>query len=79
MTIALKLILYNVSYYICDKYNFNCNSLFDNYNQNNNFAESSSCFPSITKVEVDGGKTIKLSELQIGDRIKTGGGIKKFK
>ena len=38
----------------------------------NNILESSeSCFPSMAKVKVESGKSVKMYELQIGDRVQT--------
>ena len=33
---------------------------------------SSSCFPSTSKVNLESGKSVTMSELQLGDRVKTG-------
>ena len=33
---------------------------------------SKKCFPSTAKVKLESGKFVKMSELQIGDQIKTG-------
>ena len=30
------------------------------------------CFPSVAKVKVENGKSVTMSELQIGDRVQTG-------
>ena len=40
------------------------------------FSESSGCFPSMTKIVLENGKSVIMSELKIGDKVKTG---KKFK
>ena len=34
------------------------------------FAEG--CFPSLTKVKLENGKSVAMSELQIGDKVQTG-------
>ena len=36
------------------------------------FAEKKSCFPSNANVKLENGKSITMSELQIGDQIQTG-------
>ena len=36
------------------------------------FSESNSCFPSISTLKLKNGKVVKMSELQIGDQVKTG-------
>ena len=40
----------------------------------NNFAftEGKSCFPSMSKIKLENGKIIPMSELQTGDRVQTG-------
>ena len=37
-----------------------------------------SCFPSMAKVKLKNGKTVTMSELEIGDRVQTGITIKMF-
>ena len=34
--------------------------------------DSSSCFPSASKVSLESGKSVTMFELQLGDRVKTG-------
>ena len=34
--------------------------------------ESSSCFPSVATVEVESGKSVTMSDLNIGNRVRTG-------
>ena len=34
--------------------------------------ESSSCFPLMAKVKIENGKSVQISELQIGDKVQTG-------
>ena len=34
------------------------------------------CFPSMATVEGENGKSVALSELQVGDRVKTGFNVK---
>ena len=36
------------------------------------FIESSSCFPSVATVEVESDKSVTMSDLKIGDRVRTG-------
>ena len=38
-------------------------------------SKSSSCFPSFAKVNIENGKVITMSDLQLGDRVETGMGI----
>ena len=35
-------------------------------------AEKQSCFPSTSKVNLDSGESVTMSELQLGDRVKIG-------
>ena len=35
------------------------------------------CFPSVATVKVENGKSVTMSELQIGDAVQTGTNIKK--
>ena len=42
------------------------------------FLESSGCFPSMAKVMLENGKSVIMSELQIGDKVKTGIKFKTF-
>ena len=37
------------------------------------------CFPSEAKVRLENGDSVTMSELQIGDKVQTGIGIKIFK
>ena len=36
------------------------------------------CFPSVATVKVENGKSVTMSELEIGDRVQTGTNIKMF-
>ena len=40
------------------------------------FSSSGSCFPTTARVNLEGGKSVTMSELQIGDRVQTGKDIK---
>ena len=42
------------------------------------FEAGRSCFPSTATVKVENGKSLAMSELQIGDKVQTGISIKKF-
>ena len=36
------------------------------------FVGASECFPSETKIRLESGKIVKMSELQKGDKVQTG-------
>ena len=54
---------------------FNSSKLF--YLEPKSSSSSSSCFPSEAKVQIENGKSVVMSELQIGDRVQTGISIDK--
>ena len=47
-------------------------SLQLNLTIDNSESTSNGCFPSTSRVTLENGKSVAMSELQIGDRVKTG-------
>ena len=50
----------------------NCGQPYCEYNRDLNIYECCDCFPASAKVSLENGKSVTMSELQIGDAVKSG-------